>query len=162
MCLASALVPAEALRRHKSDTLGKQNYQHGKTYGKKKPTRIKEKALLHNSVAPELMPMLGRSETQFREAVVVWLLRATAAGPALGRLRKAPPAAPPGTWRGMATAECRECARTSRVHLGAVPPATQRAPVVLRSSKASELGFCTTHALPLPSSSDGCLASGAL
>lgn len=68
-----------------------------------KTTSTEEKTLLHNSVAPECMPMLRRSETQFREEVVFSLVRITASSPALGRLQKASPAVPLGTWRGMAT-----------------------------------------------------------
>lgn len=127
-----------------------------------KTTSTEEKTLLHNSVAPECMPMLRRSETQFREEVVFSLVRITASSPALGRLQKASPAVPLGTWRGMATPECRECTQTPPIHLGAVPPATQRAPVVLLFSKTSELSFCTTHALPLLPNSDACFASGSL
>lgn len=126
-----------------------------------KTTSIKEKTFLHNSVAPEQMPVLRRSETQFKEEVVVSLGRATALGPTLGRLWKASPAAPLGTWRGIATVQCRECTQTPHVHRGAAPPATQTAPVVLPFSETSELRFCTTPALPLPPNSDGCLASGA-
>lgn len=43
-----------------------------------KHTSIKEKTLLHNSVAPEEIPVLRRSEAQFREEAAVSLVRATA------------------------------------------------------------------------------------
>lgn len=120
-CSCSGNEKAQARHAGEIELSARENVWENKT------TSIKGKTLLHNPVAAEQTSMLRRSETQFGEEEVV-SGEGNSPRPHPRRLWKDSPAAVLGTWRGMATAESRECT-DPRLHLGTVPQQPKELPL---------------------------------